>query len=282
MKVGLAYSNAMFSTPEGARALGEAADEFGIESLWTVEHVVVPKDYASPYPYSSTGRMPGGEETPIPDPLIWLSFIASITTKVRLATGIVILPQRSPVVLAKECASLDVLSGGRLTLGVGIGWLEEEFDAIGVPFDERVDRTEESILALRALWSEDESFEGRFYKFKEARSYPKPVQPGGIPVVVGGHTKASARRAGRLGDGFFPARGDFASLFDECRKAAKGAGRDPDSIELTAGGPPSIDFAKQLEDLGASRLVTFAPAFDPNDVKRALGEVHDNLISKLQ
>lgn len=198
MKVGLAYSNAMFNTPEGARALGEAADEFGIESLWTVEHVVVPKDYASPYPYSSTGRMPGGEETPIPDPLVWLSFVASVTTKVRLATGIVILPQRSPVVLAKECASLDVLSGGRLTLGVGIGWLEEEFDAIGVPFEERVDRTEESILALRALWSDDETFEGRFYKFKDARSYPKPVQPGGIPIVVGGHTKASARRAGRL------------------------------------------------------------------------------------
>lgn len=281
MKVGLAYSNAMFGTPEQARALGEAADEFGVESLWTVEHVVVPKDYASPYPYSSTGRMPGGEDTPIPDPLIWLSFVASVTTKVRLATGIVILPQRSPVVLAKECASLDVLSGGRLTLGVGIGWLQEEFDAIGVPFEERVDRTEESILALRALWSQDETFEGRFYKFKDARSYPKPAQPAGIPIVVGGHTKASARRAGRLGDGFFPARGDFASLFDECRKAAGEAGRDPDSIELTAGGPPSIDFVKQLEDLGASRVVTVAPAFDPEEIKRTLGELHDNLISKL-
>jgi probable F420-dependent oxidoreductase len=271
----------MFGTTEQARALGEAADEFGIESLWTVEHVVVPKDYASPYPYSSTGRMPGGEETPIPDPLIWLSFVASVTTRVRLATGILILPQRSPVVLAKECASLDVLSGGRLTLGVGIGWLEEEFDAIGVPFEERVDRTEESILALRALWSKDETFEGRFYKFKDARSFPKPAQPTGIPIVVGGHTKASARRAGRLGDGFFPARGDFASLFDECRKAANEAGRDPDSIELTAGGPPSIDFAKQLEDLGASRIVTVQPAFDPDEIKRTLGELHDNLISKL-
>lgn len=282
MKIGIGFSNVgLFGTREGALALGEAADEFGVESLWTVEHVVVPKDYASPYPYSPTGKMPGGEDSPIPDPLVWLSFVASITTKVRLATGILILPQRSPVILAKECATLDLLSGGRLTLGVGIGWLQEEFDAIGVPFEERAGRTEESMLALRALWSQEETFDGRYYQFKQARSYPKPSQPGGVPIVVGGHTKAAARRAGRLGDGFFPGRGELADLFDECRKAAKEAGRDPDSIELTAGGPPNIDFAKQLEDLGVSRLVTFPPTFDPADMKRALGELHDNLISKL-
>lgn len=282
MKVGLSFVNvALFGTPEGARALAEAAEEFGIESLWTVEHVVVPKDYASPYPYSPTGRMPGPEESPIPDPLVWLSYLASMTTKVRLATGILILPQRSPVILAKQCATLDVLSGGRLTLGVGIGWLEEEFEAIGVPFDERAARAEESISALRALWSANESFEGEFYSFKEARSYPKPVQTPGIPIVVGGHTKGAARRAGRLGDGFFPGRGDLPVLFEECRKAAKEAGRDDNAIELTAGGPPSLDQAKYLEDLGVSRMVTFPPTFDPSDAKRAFGELHDNLISKL-
>lgn len=282
MKIGLGFSNvALFGTPAGARALGEAADEFGIESLWTVEHVVVPKDYASPYPYSPTGKMPGGENSPIPDPLTWLTFVASATTRVRLATGILILPQRSPVVLAKECATLDVLSGGRLTLGIGIGWLKEEFDAIGVPFDERVGRTEESIMAMRALWTSDETFEGRFYSFKEARSFPKPVQPGGVPIVVGGHTKAAARRAGRLGDGFFPARGDITELIVECKKAAADAGRDPESIELTASGGPSLDEAKRLQDLGVSRMVTMPPTFDPSDLKRAMGDLHDSLISKL-
>lgn len=282
MKIGIAYSNVgLFGMPDGARALAEAADEFGVESLWTVEHVVVPKDYASPYPYSATGRMPGPEESPIPDPLTFLAYVAAASTRVRLATGILILPQRSPVILAKECATLDVLSGGRLTLGVGIGWLAEEFEAIGVPFEERVERTEESIQALRALWSSDETFEGHYYRFREARSYPKPVQPGGVPIVIGGHTKAAARRAGRLGDGFFPGRGDLPMLFEECRSAAIQAGRSPDSIELTAGGPPSVDSVKYLQDLGVSRMVTIPPTFDPADAKRAFGELHDNLISKV-
>lgn len=282
MKIGIAYSNVgLFGMPEGARALAEAADEFGVESLWTVEHVVVPKGYASPYPYSTTGRMPGSEESPIPDPLVWLAYAADASSRVRLATGILILPQRSPVILAKECATLDVLSGGRLTLGVGIGWLAEEFEAIGVPFEERVGRTEESIQALRALWSNDETFEGRFYRFHQACSYPKPIQANGVPIVVGGHTKAAARRAGRLGDGFFPGRGDLPALFEECRRAAKEAGRNPDSVELTAGGPPTVEFAKSLEDMGVSRMVTIPPTFDPTDFKRAFGELHDNLISKI-
>jgi probable F420-dependent oxidoreductase len=282
MKVGMMFANVVrFGTPEGAAALAEAAEEAGIESLWTVEHVVVPAGYESPYPYSGDGKMPGGETSPIPDPLAWISYMAALTKTVRLATGILILPQRSPVVLAKECATIDVLSGGRLTLGVGIGWLREEFEAIGVPFEERVARTEEYIEALRALWSDDETFDGRFVRFKQARSNPKPVQDGGIPIVVGGHTKASARRAGRLANGYFPARGDMSVLFDECRKAAKDAGRDADAIEITAGGAPSLEFAKQLEDLGAHRLVIPPLSFDPGDIKRALGEFSKTVIEKL-
>jgi alkanesulfonate monooxygenase SsuD/methylene tetrahydromethanopterin reductase-like flavin-dependent oxidoreductase (luciferase family) len=144
VKIGIMFANVvLFGTSQGARALAEAADESGIESLWTVEHVVVPEGYESPYPYSSSGKMPGPETSPIPDPLAWISYVAALTNNVRLATGILILPQRNPVILAKECATIDVLSEGRLLLGVGIGWLEEEFDAIGVPVDERVDRTEE-------------------------------------------------------------------------------------------------------------------------------------------
>jgi len=283
MKIGIMFSNVvLFGTRDGARALAEAAEESGIESLWTVEHVVVPEGYDSPYPYSRSGKMPGGETSPIPDPLAWIAYVAALTQTVRLATGVLILPQRNPVILAKECATIDVLSGGRLTLGVGIGWLAEEFDAIGVPFDERVDRTEEHVSALRALWSQDETFDGKFTSFSQARSNPKPVQEGGVPIVVGGHTKAAARRAGRIGDGFFPARPDnLEELIAECRAAAQEAGRDPDAIEITSGGLPDLDFAKRLEDLGVHRLVVPPPSFDPNDIKRALGELSGNLVAKV-
>ena len=282
MKIGVVYSNVMlFGTPDGARALAEAADESGIESLWTVEHVVVPEGYSSPYPYSPTGKMPGGEHVPIPDPLVWISYVAGLTKTVRLCTGILILPQRNPVILAKECATIDLLSGGRLTLGIGIGWLAEEFDAIGVPFAERVGRTEEYIRAMRALWSSDETFAGDFVSFTKARSNPKPVQPGGVPIVVGGHTKAAARRAGRLGDGFFPGAADVptvTALIGECRDAATKAGRNPDDIEITIGGfRPStstqLDYVRELADLGVSRLVVPPPSFDPGDIKRAMGEL---------
>jgi probable F420-dependent oxidoreductase len=272
------FTNVMlFGTPDGARALAEAAEETGVESLWTVEHVVVPQGYQSAYPYSASGRMPGDETSPIPDPLVWISFVAALTRTVRLCTGILILPQRNPVVLAKECATIDQLSGGRLTLGVGIGWLAEEFAAIGVPFAERVGRTEEYIRAMRALWSTDETHHGEFVSFSSARSYPKPVASTGVPIVVGGHTKAAARRAGRLGDGFFPGRGDTAALVAEMREAATKAGRNPDDIEITVGGVPSADYVKQMEDLGASRIVMPPPSFDPKDVKRALGELMERL-----
>jgi probable F420-dependent oxidoreductase len=283
MKIGMMFANvALFGTPEGARAVAEAAEESGLESLWTVEHVVVPEGYESPYPYSPSGKMPGGETSPIPDPLAWLAFVAGLTTTVRLATGILILPQRNPVILAKECATIDVLSSGRLELGIGIGWLAEEFEAIGVPFEERVARTEEYVSALRTLWSPDETFDGEFTSFTRAHSNPKPVQDGGIPIVVGGHTKAAARRAGRIGNGFFPARPqNLAELVAEMRKAATEAGRDPDSIEVTTGGLPSPDFAKQMEDAGAHRLVIPPPSFNPSDLKRALGEISENLVAKV-
>lgn len=283
MKVGIMFANVlMFGTPEGAEALGKAAEDSGIESLWTVEHVVVPAGYESPYPYSPSGKMPGDETAPIPDPLAWLSYMAAVTTNVRLATGILILPQRNPVILAKECATIDVLSKGRLELGIGIGWLAEEFDAIGVPFEERMARTDEYVGALRALWSQDETFSGTYTSFSNARSYPKPVQDGGIPIVVGGHTKASARRAGRIGNGYFPARADnMAELIDEVRRAAKDAGRDPDAIEITTGGLPNVDFAKGLADLGVSRIVLPPPAFAPDQIGDALGKLSESFVSKL-
>ena len=285
MKFGIVFANSgPAAAPEYAVGLAQAAEEAGFESLWTVEHVVVPAAYESRYPYSSSGRMPGAEDVDIPDPLVWLAYIAGATTRLRLGTGILILPQRNPVILAKEAATLDKLSGGRLELGIGVGWLREEFDALGVPFDDRAARTDEYIDALRALWgSPSATFSGRFASFTEVKSFPKPAQSGGVPIVVGGHTPAAARRAGRLGDGFFPAGGgldELGALLEVMRGAAGAAGRNPDTIEVTAGGGKDLEEVKRAADMGVSRLVIPAFGRDLDGVRATLGAFGDGIIAK--
>ncbi|MGH9187970.1 MAG: TIGR03619 family F420-dependent LLM class oxidoreductase [Acidimicrobiales bacterium] len=285
MKFGIVANILDFVRPQGAAALARAAEGAGFESLWTVEHPVVPFGYQSEYPYSRSGRMPGGEHTDIPDPLIWLSFVAAHTSRIRLATGILLLPLRAPAITAKEVATLDVLSGGRVTLGVGVGWLAEEFTAVGVPFERRGARLDAYIHALRALWAESEAtVHSEFVSLERAVSRPKPAR-GSVPIVIGGHTQAAARRAGRLGDGFFPARGDLPHLFKVMRRAATKAGRDPDTIELTtfgrdAVGPGALDGVKRLVDLGVDRLVIAPMAFDRDSVADALARYGDDVISK--
>jgi probable F420-dependent oxidoreductase len=256
MKFGIAFANTgEFGTGAGAVALARFAEDLGFESLWTVEHVVVPAGYQSTYPYSPTGRMPGGEDSPIPDPLTWLAFVAGATTRIRLATGILILPQRNPLVLAKEVATLDAMSGGRVELGVGVGWLREEFDALGVPWEARGARTEEYVDVLRRVWRDEQTaYDGRFTRFDAIHSYPKPVQPGGPKIHIGGHTETAARRAGRIGDGFFPGA-DFRALAPAMRAAAEKAGRDPDAIEITGGGAPKLETVEHLTAAGVARFV---------------------------
>lgn len=282
MKFGLMFANTgPFIQPEGLTLLAQKAEEVGVESLWTVEHVVVPTAYASAYPYSKDGKMPGSEDAPIPDPLVWLGYAAAVTKKINLATGIIILPQRHPFYLAKEVSTLDQLSGGRVILGVGVGWLEEEFQALGVPFDRRGPITDESIEALRALWGPGASdHHGERYDWSPVESNPKPVN-GRAPIVIGGHSKAAARRAARLGDGFFPARAD---KLDECLTELKAEceriGRDPSEIELTTGSLPTPDEVKRLEDLGVSRFVVPPPGFNPDDLKAGLDKLGNELIAK--
>ncbi len=268
MKYGIIFANTMrWSNGEGAVAAARAADAAGFESMWTVEHVIYPDDYSSPYPYSPDGKMPARPDTPIPDPLIWLAYIASVTTTLRLATGILILPQRNPVVLAKELATLDHLSGGRVELGIGVGWLEEEFDALGVPWARRGARTDEYVAAMRALWASDgASFDGEFASFTRVSSNPKPAQ-GSIPIVVGGHSRAAAERAGRLGDGFFPGKGTPAELremIDIVHQSAAKHDRDPSAIEVTAGcpgifGDDPVGAAEEMASIGVGRIMV--PAF---------------------
>lgn len=284
MKFGILFANVgTFVKPEGAVHLARTAEENGFESLWTVEHVVVPAGYESAYPYSSSGRMPGDETSPIPDPLIWLSYVAAETSTIRLGTGILILSQRNPVVTAKAVATLDVLSGGRVELGVGAGWLAEEFAAIGVPFEERGSRLDEAIGALRTLWTDDEpTFHGRHFSFERAISRPRPAQ-GSVPIHIGGHTARAARRAGELGDGFFPGRGsvdELETLLGTMRRHAEVAGRDPDAIEVTAGGAIDLEGIKRLADVGVDRIVIPPLAFDPDGLRAQLGRFADEVIAK--
>ncbi len=257
MKFGLRYCNtARYVDPAEAVALAQAGEAAGFESLWTVEHTVVPAGYGSTYPYDPSGRMAAGrDDIPLPDPLIWMAYVAAATRTIKLATGILILPQHQPVLAAKQIATLDHMSGGRVLLGVGVGWLKEEFQALGVPFEERGPRTDESILAMRELWSADKpSFSGRFFQFKDAYCRPQPVNKS-VPIVVGGHSEAAARRAGRLGDGFFPARGAPADLIAIARKAAEAAGRDPARLEITTSMPEDFSLIEEYARQGVTRLL---------------------------
>jgi probable F420-dependent oxidoreductase len=257
MKFGLRYASlGRYADGPAAVELAQAAEAAGFDSIWTVEHVVVPHGYQSRYPYSPTGRMGSGlEDFPIPDPLIWLAFVASATRTIKLGTAILLLPQRNPVVTAKAVATLDHMAGGgRVLLGIGVGWLAEEFAALGVPFADRAERTDEYVAAMRALWSQERaSFQGRFVAFQDV--FCRPLPPGRrIPIIVGGDTKAAARRAGRLGDGYFPARPAPAELLDEMRRAAEGAGRNPADIELTVSAPAEPSEIETLARQGVTRV----------------------------
>jgi probable F420-dependent oxidoreductase len=252
------------ATGDGARRLAVDAEAAGIESLWTVEHVVVPSGYESAYPYDSSGKMAGGaEDFDLPDPLVWLAYVAAITQRIKLATGILILPQRNPLITAKAVATIDAMSGGRMILGVGVGWLREEFDALGVPFADRGRRHDDYVEAMRALWQgEKATVQNTYASFTDCISRPRPAN-GTVPIVVGGHTEKAARRAGRLGDGFFPGSGDIdqlAGLLEIVREECVANGRDPAEVELTvSGGGRSLDAicsrVEQFAALGATRVV---------------------------
>jgi probable F420-dependent oxidoreductase len=286
MKIGLMFVNSgPFSQPELLAHLAVTAEKCGVESLWTVEHVVIPQGYQSPYPYSKSGKIPGGEDVAIPDPLLPLSYVAAITSKVKLATGVMILPQRNPAYVAKEMATLDLLSHGRTILGIGSGWLKEEFDALGLDFHTRGARTDEAVKAMRSLWSENpSSFHGKHFDFGPVLSFPKPAQKGGVPIHVGGHSPAAARRAGRLGDGFFPALGEIPKLkelFGLMRDEAAKHNRKADAIELSCMGRASLDTIKAFEDIGISRVVVAPPGFDKENLTRGLDQLGNDVIAKL-
>jgi probable F420-dependent oxidoreductase len=264
VKFGLAYANTLpFTDPAPATDLVVAAEEAGFESVWTVEHVIWPHEYDSVYPYHPSGKMPGTPEVPIPDPLVWLTWVAAATSRIRLGTGVMILPLRNPLVLAKQLATLDHLSGGRMELGIGAGWLQEEFEAVGVPFAGRGRRVDEMIDAMRALWRDGAaSFSGEVFAFEDVALNPKPDR-GSIPIVVGGQSNPAIRRTVARGDGFYPGPDSIEELeriLNSLRTACEEAGRDPGEIEISAAYPGRfLDDPRKAIDvmagLGVDRLM---------------------------
>ncbi len=266
MKVGLAFASSVGIDGAEALEICQRAEQSGFESLWGGEHVILPDSIASKYPYTEDGKIPAEPETPIPDPLIWLGFAAAAAPTLKLGTCILIVPQRNPLILAKELATLDRLSGGRVELGLGVGWMKEEFDALGVPWEKRGKRNDEYIEAMRALWAGPHAeFHGEFVDFEPATCSPRPVN-GNIPVIVGGDSEAALNRAVRLADGYFPGEGDHArldALLGRLRSKADEAGRDPGSIEINAmfGAQMADPVAgiEQMASLGVGRVMV--PAF---------------------
>lgn len=252
--------------PAAAAAFVRLVEDLGCESVWAVEHVVVPAAYAPVYPYDPSGVMSLGPGDDVPDPLHWLTFAAAHTTTLKLGVAMLILPLHHPVHLAKRLSTIDRLSGGRLLAGVGVGWLREEYDALGVPFEARGRRADEYLAAMRALWTDaPATFDGEFAAFRDVHSTPRPVRPAGVPVVVGGHSPAAARRAARYGDGFYPLgvdAGGLADLLGVLRKECEAIGRDPAAIEVTARAPRTAAEIAELASLGVSRVIMRADASD--------------------
>lgn len=261
MKLGIVPVNIGVLSPVKLVAVAQKAEECGLESVWTFEHVIVPTDYASKYPYHPSGKMGVTAETPFLDPLITLAHIAATTKTLRLGTGINILPQANPLLMAKQAATLDVLSGGRFELGLGIGWLREEFDAMGTPFARRGARFDDYLTAMKKVWTGDEvQHEGDFVQWSGFKSHPRPHQRPHMPIVIGGTSDRAFRRVIEHGDTWFAPNHNVAELTEQLtrlRAMSSDLGRDPDTIAITAmwSMVKERGAIAQYEALGVDRLV---------------------------
>jgi probable F420-dependent oxidoreductase len=260
-------------------AVARAAESLGFATLWAGEHVVMIDELESRYPYSPDGRIAIPADADWLDPLIGLSFAAAATSEIRLATGVLLLPEHNPVLLAKQVASLDALSGGRLTLGVGIGWSAEEFAALGVPFAGRGKRLGEYVAAMRTLWRDDvATFHGEFVDFDAVRVNPRPVQDRRIPIFLGGNGDVALRRAATFGDGWYGFYLSFHEVADRLQvlgRLCHESNRDPRDVHvavaLTDGGPDQLE---RLAELGVDEVVLVSsPPDEPADAHEWLTEL---------
>jgi probable F420-dependent oxidoreductase len=260
MKVGVIPINVGVQSADQIVQTAQLVESLGYESVWTFEHVIVPVAYDSKYPYNKSGNMGAAPETNFVDPLIALSAVAAATKTLRLATGVNILSQTNPIYMAKQAASLDFISNGRFMLGVGIGWLKEEFEALGVPFERRGARFDDYVAGMRKIWSGDVvEHESDFISWKGFKSYPLPVQ-NPFPVVMGGVKGKIFERIAQLGNGWFAPTGDPTELkghMTDLAKACDAAGRDMGDIEITCMWPGvgGKEFLEELASVGVSRVV---------------------------
>jgi probable F420-dependent oxidoreductase len=268
-------------------AIARRAEELGFESLWIPEHIILPVTYRSRYPYSSSGRMPAPPETPLHDPMLALAYVAAITSKIRLATGIFVVPLRNPFATAKAVTSLDVLSGGRFIFGVGIGWLDEEFKAVGMNFEDRARRTREYIALMKELWDKsDPVYRGRTVSIEGCRFEPKPVQRPHPPIVLGGHTEPSLKRAAQLGDGWYGIAESIEGIrtvvarLREHERAQKRAKPLEITVSPRLGGELTPEQASELAAIGVERII-LAAGPSTRDALAAMERYRDNLMSKL-
>lgn len=238
------------ATLESVQQIVTTAERHNIDSIWTGDHIINATHIESSYPYSPTGRFALGATEPVLEPLSFMGFLAGQTSKIQLGVSVLVVPYRNPVVTAKVISTLEYLSQGRIIVGVGSGWMKEEFDALGAPFAERGKQTDEFIHIFKEMWTNPEpKFSGTYHQFSGITSYPRPIQKPHPPIWVGGNSKRAMRRALELGDGWQPgwSRPDqFAQELEEFQRVAERVGRDPKTVELSMIRPLQIlDEAKQ-------------------------------------
>ena len=244
------------------KAFAANAERVGFSTLWVPEHVVLLDQYVSRYPYAEDGKLLARPDTAIPDPFLSLCTMASVTEKIRLATGICLVPERNPLVLAKVVATLDWLSNGRVILGAGIGWLEEEFRALGIPWENRARRTREYIEAMRRLWGDEvSSYHGEFVQFDGVRCYPKPIRGADLPVMFGGESGPALRRVCEYGNGwcgFNLLPDEAAAKIRKIEELLRANGRKRSDVELAVSPYTKRivrDDLKRYRDAGVDELV---------------------------
>lgn len=279
MKWGIMFSSRGFPDPDATIALTQRAEQVECESLWAPERAIMSKDAnATPYRGSSDGKMERlSQRGGIPDPLIWFAFAAAPTQQIRFGTGVLVLPEHQPVMLAKAAAMFDHLSGGRLLLGFGVGELPEEYQAVGAYFSNRGQRMDEYFDAMRTLWRDDiASLNGQHVRFDQVECRPWPVRRS-IPMLIGGASNAAVRRAAAHGDGYFPfvfpgqdPAVELPRLLNRVRREMLSFGRDPAKMEFTSGGARSLDEAKRFVHFGIHRLTVAIRA-------RSIADMHDEV-----
>lgn len=289
MKVGIVPVNAGAFLGQGRLVeLAQLFEQLGYESMWTFEHVIVPDEYRSVYPYSPTGKLAMSGDSSFVDPLIALSFVAAATERIRLGTGVNILTQTNPLYLAKQASSIDHLSGGRLMLGLGVGWLREEFHALGVPFERRGARADEYLDAMRQAWTgETVDARGEFVDWSGFKMLPRPAQEPGVPIVIGGTTDAAIRRVVARGDGWYVIHkdlDDFEHNIARLRAECDRQGRDVAEIELTAywnHHREGLDGLDRYRDHGVSRVLVNLAALRMGGPQEAAERFADEVLSKI-